>query len=340
MEDSQDKKINPNLDDLETLQLLPGVGPTLAQLIQDSRPYTTAEDLQKVSGIGLVAIDRWRDMLIFAPPDVKIYEEKAAEMPGVAAAVALPEAGEARLAPDETIPAPVEEMVSAEVTPPTPEVNQLKGEAIDLSAEEKPEIEQPEPIPEPDVAPSTEEKTEPVRETELPVTPKEEPEVPEAAPAVQLPAGWISRSQAVWGMVFTGFAALILSVALCLGILAGMNGGLLQFAAPSQVAALTTQAKGLEARVNALEQDTQGLRARLDNLEGLGSRISGVENTASDLQDQVKSVLTQVNTINEDIGGLQSQIDAVSKLGDQFSKFLASLQSTLNDLLPLPGGTK
>ena len=111
MEDSQDKKINPNLDDLETLQLLPGVGPTLAQLIQDSRPYTTAEDLQKVSGIGMVAIERWRDMLIFAPPDVKIYEEKAAEMPGVAEAVALPEAGETRLAPDETIPAPVESQI-------------------------------------------------------------------------------------------------------------------------------------------------------------------------------------------------------------------------------------
>jgi endonuclease G len=51
-------KTNINTAALETLETLPGVGPALAQKITNSRPYTSIDDLLKVSGIGNVKLEK------------------------------------------------------------------------------------------------------------------------------------------------------------------------------------------------------------------------------------------------------------------------------------------
>lgn len=53
--------IDPNRADAETLEVLPGIGPSRAGAIvagRESRPYRSVEDLQRVSGIGPVTVDR------------------------------------------------------------------------------------------------------------------------------------------------------------------------------------------------------------------------------------------------------------------------------------------
>ena len=53
--------VNMNQDDSGRLQALEGVGPSLAQKIIDDRPYSTIDDLTRVSGVSEGMVDGWRE---------------------------------------------------------------------------------------------------------------------------------------------------------------------------------------------------------------------------------------------------------------------------------------
>jgi len=73
LEDRPDSKlehgIDPNLAPAEDLELLPGVGPTLARAIvafrRDHPPFARADDLLGVPGIGPKTLNRFRAYLTF-----------------------------------------------------------------------------------------------------------------------------------------------------------------------------------------------------------------------------------------------------------------------------------
>lgn len=65
-----DRPVNVNLADSLELQLLPGVGPVLAQRIIDYRQqhgtFRSAEDLDKIYGIGPKTVQKIRHYLVFS----------------------------------------------------------------------------------------------------------------------------------------------------------------------------------------------------------------------------------------------------------------------------------
>lgn len=61
-----DEKIDPNTAARDDLMRLPGIGETYANRIIEGRPYSAAEDLLRVSGIGPSRLQQLRPHLLFA----------------------------------------------------------------------------------------------------------------------------------------------------------------------------------------------------------------------------------------------------------------------------------
>lgn len=66
--DTLPQKINVNTADPDRLQLLPGIGPVLAQRIvawrEENGDFLIAEDLLAVEGIGMTKLDEIRDLIV------------------------------------------------------------------------------------------------------------------------------------------------------------------------------------------------------------------------------------------------------------------------------------
>jgi competence protein ComEA len=58
-------KVDVNSADVETLQTLPGIGPTIADRIVAGRPYKNVDDLAKVKGLSKSKVDAIQDKIKF-----------------------------------------------------------------------------------------------------------------------------------------------------------------------------------------------------------------------------------------------------------------------------------
>ncbi len=347
--DDQITLVNLNTAGREELMTLPGVGPAIADRILESRPFTSIDDLQRISGIGSNFLKGVRERVTLnndsspaAVPSESAPAEPAAE-PQASPAEVSPSEAELESETGEQFEAqPPAALEQAELQPETPFVEAAaeagpieaapEAQPVEAAAEAQP-VEQAPEIGPAEVAPESSGavKVFPVPEGQTPGPQAEftPPPVQPAAPAT--PSRAVTRSQALWMAVGTGFLALVLAFVLSLGVLAAINGGL-RFVSPADLNALGRKVDGVTTQTQLLQQDLDGLRGRVNNLEGLSGRVGAVEGQAKQLRTDLDAASQQVQQINQQMTQASSDIKDLQSQTGRFQGFLDGLKSLLNQV--------
>lgn len=295
------KLINLNTADIDDLMTLPGVASTMAERIIAARPFNTIEELQRVSGIGQVAIDRWRPLIAQPGNEQNVPQEETLATESITEAEPSSE--------DEPV---VEEEIEVETMP--------EGESEELPTEPEPELEIEEIEP-PLEAPSVEEE--------------ERKEIPVAAVSQPIPdepkKKTFTRSQVGWLVFWSSLFTFLMAIAVSMGLLALINGGL-QYANPSQVSTLRRGLDGLNAQTETLGQDISGLRTRIDKLEGLSGRVAEVEKAAGELRSDFDVIASQVTQLDASVDELTGTVEELQTRTVIFEEFLNGLRGLLDGL--------
>jgi competence protein ComEA len=129
---STSAKVDVNTADAQTLETLPGVGPSIAQKIVAGRPYNSLQDLEKVKGLSAAKVEAMKNQVAFGPgatakTTTRTDRSFTATKPGVTETHSGPLAATGRLSNGEKINI---NTASAEELDRLPGIGKSKAQAI------------------------------------------------------------------------------------------------------------------------------------------------------------------------------------------------------------------
>lgn len=289
------------------LLTLPGIGRAMAARIQDARPFTTPEDLLRVSGITETMLEKIKPHIVTLP----LTELTQEVIPELEPEIATPEA---TALPESTV---LKEEAAAEAAPALPSIEaekQPKSQAKPSKPKSPPEPEAPQPTSEAKVVGTA------------------------VVPYFKTQPNYVKVEQALWMSIGSAVIAMVFALILCLGILIAINGSL-RYPTLAEIAPLSRDVAGIGAQANTLRQDLDGMRQRLDNLEGLSGRMTSLESVNEAMHTEVEAASKQVDSMrqtvedmSDQVGEVQRGLDAVRMQTNNFQLFLDGLRNLLSGL--------
>ena len=308
-------RIDLNTADATTLTAIPGIGPALAERILTYRtehgPFLAIEELMAVSGIG-----------------EKVFAGAANHLTLSLPPMALP--ADAETVSSDEQPLPVEEVT----VPPLMEVDADKLEGRPPPEETPPPAKMPtldepvavEPLPRAADTPP------PPPITPAPPSPHlTAPSAAPAAPATPAPRPVKRSAWSWWGWLSAVFMGSILGVIFSLLVLNGINGALNMAHHPA-VIDLRNQTADLAARQETLRDEVNGLRQRLDRLEGLAARMERAEAAVVSLRDDMATLEEETAALQATAEALSGQITVLETRTARAETFFQRLQALLAEL--------
>jgi prefoldin subunit 5 len=257
--------------------------------------FQSPQELAAVPGIGRAAYERLADRLTVTPPDVIPLlggEETVLE-----------EASEEALAPPEAT-------ASQEMPPP-----EAKEPVSALQLEE-------EGIPPAEEAPTAE---------EAPRPPGVEPAAPPSPPApVREPPGRRGLSLSfswLWPALLGGLLGMIFALL----VFSGINGSL-DLSNSRAVLDLQNRMDNSAAEMKSLRGEVDGLRQRLDTLEGLTARMEKAESAVDTLRQGTEALDQRVDTLESELASVSEDLSAMQAQAQQVTTFFERLQELLKEI--------
>jgi competence ComEA-like helix-hairpin-helix protein len=285
----------------EELGALPGIGPVLAGRIvayrEEQGGFQSPQELAAVPGIGRAAYEGLADRLTVTPPEMIPLpgsEEAVPEEP-LEEALVPPEAAASR----EVAPPEAEEPVSA---------LQLEGKMIPPSEEEE--------------APPAEETPEPPGvETVAPPSPPAPTREPPRRSSLSFPFSWL------WSALFGGLLGMIFALL----VFSGINGSL-DLSNSRAVLDLQNRMDNSAAEMKSLRGEVDGLRQRLDALEGLTARMEKAESAVDTLRQETEALDQRADTLESEFAGVSENLSVMQAQAQQVTTFFDRLQALLKEV--------
>ena len=122
--------------------------------------------------------------------------------------------------------------------------------------------------------------------------------------------------------------AFILGLAVTFSVFIGVNGGL-RYASPDRVAEVQLVVDGLTDQANVLGEDIGALRTRIDNIETLSGRVTGLEESTAALADDVASLDSAVAAFQTSVEEIDGRVGTLESQSQNFQDFLNGLEQLL-----------
>ncbi|MCJ7716539.1 MAG: hypothetical protein MUO54_08470 [Anaerolineales bacterium] len=140
----------------------------------------------------------------------------------------------------------------------------------------------------------------------------------------------------LWGNLLRNSITALIAVIVTLVVLGSINGSL-KYSTGTQYLTTQREITQIATQLDSLQENMNGLRTRLNTLEGLGERTTALEITQEQLVLGLKDTSEKVADMQAEVSNINEKISHFEERAQRFETFLVDLNALLNNLFTPQG---